>query len=69
MTRRTPLARLDLGRDQLVVSIDDHGNVDLRLWTDTAGVRLASKAGITFPCERLGDLIAALKAARRKEAA
>jgi hypothetical protein len=63
--RRTPVARVSLGRDELVVSLDGHGNVDLRLWTDTGGIHFPSKSGITFPRERLDDLIDALQGARK----
>jgi hypothetical protein len=65
--KRAVLARLDLGRDELVVSADEHGNVDVRLHTETAGLRFPSKHGITFPRERLGDLIAVLKAGAQQE--
>ena len=65
---RTALACIPIGQDELVVSLDGHGNHDLRLWTLTGDLRFPSKAGITFPRERLDEVIAALNAAKRRAA-
>jgi hypothetical protein len=63
MTRRTRIARIPIGVDELVVSVDDRDHVDVRLWTDTSGVRFPSKHGVTVPRHVINDLINALRSA------
>ena len=65
--KRATLARIPLGRDEVVIALDDRDRIDIRLWTDTSGIRLPSKHGVTLPRYVLRDLIDALEQARRKE--
>ncbi len=68
--KRDVLARVLLGADELVLSLDAHDRLDIRLWTDTGRVRMASANGLTIPFNEIPKLIAALQdAARGKEAA
>jgi hypothetical protein len=69
MTHRTRLATIPLDLDELVVSVDERDRIDIRLWTDTSGVRMPSGKGVTVPRWALRDLIEALRRARRREAA
>ena len=49
-TRRQVFGRMPLGAvDELVISIDEHGDIDLRRWTFTGGLRFPSKRGVTLP--------------------
>ena len=64
-SRRQVLARVPLGAvDELVISIDEHGDIDLRRWTFTGGLRFPSKRGVTLPPSLLPDVIAALERAK-----
>ena len=67
---RTRLATipLDDGSD-LVVSLDAHGDLDLRRWTPTGDLQFPSKNGVTVPRHVLRDLIDALRNAKRRGAA
>ncbi len=69
MTNRLAIARIPIGQDELVVSVDEHDRIDIRLWTETGGVRFPSKHGVTVPRSALRDLIDAMKAAKRGAAA
>ena len=69
MTRdRLATIALDDGSD-LVVSLDANGDLDLRRWTPTGDLKSPSKHGVSVPRWALGDLIDALKAAKRRAAA
>ncbi len=47
---RIPVARIPLDRDELVISTDEHGQIDIRLMDGpTGGVRFPSGKGISFP--------------------
>ena len=48
MTQRTPIARNPIGQDELVISLDDRDRIDIRVWTATGGVRMASASGLTI---------------------
>ncbi|MGH6864884.1 MAG: hypothetical protein ACREDO_01590 [Methyloceanibacter sp.] len=63
MSARTILARLPGALDEIVISRDRAGQIDLRLWTDLngLGIRMASK--LALPPERLPQVIEALKVA------
>jgi hypothetical protein len=65
---RTRLATFAIGADELVIALDPHGNLDIRLHTDTSGVRMASANGLTIHLSDVPKLIDALKAARRAAA-
>jgi hypothetical protein len=69
MTNRVAVARIPVGQDELVVSIDEHDRIDLRIWTRTGDLKFPSKHGVTVPRHALRDLIDALMAARRRDAA
>jgi hypothetical protein len=69
MTKRTPLARIPIGNDELVLSVDDRDRIDIRMWTDTSGVRMASANGLTIHRNDVPKLIAALQGAKRMDAA
>jgi hypothetical protein len=43
--KRTTLARIDIGNDELVVTLDERDRLDVRVWTTTAGVS-ASPTGM-----------------------
>ena len=69
MSAGTRLAAIPLDRDELVVSVDERDRIDVRLWTDTGGIRFPSKHGIAVPRHALPEIIAALELARRRDAA
>lgn len=69
MTHRIAIARIPVDRDELVVSVDERDRIDIRLWTDTSGVRFPSKSGVTVERWALPDLINALQRAKRRNAA
>jgi hypothetical protein len=68
MSKRV-LARVSLGADELVLSVDDKGRVDVRLWTASSVVRMASANGLTLHRSDVPKLIEALHAITREEAA
>jgi hypothetical protein len=70
MTHRTPLARipLDDGSD-LVVSLDERDRIEVRIWSLTGYAKMPTGNGVTLPRYALGDLIAALQSAKRRDAA
>ncbi len=68
MTHRHAIARIPLGQDELVVSIDERGDLDLRIWTPSGDLRFPSKHGVSVPKWALRDLIDALQQAKRKAA-
>ena len=50
MRTRTAIARIPLDDDtDLVVSLDAHGDLDLRRWTQTGHLKFPSKHGVTIP--------------------
>ena len=63
-SHRQVLARVPLGTDELVLSVDDRDRIDIRLWTATGGVRMASRHGLTLHLTDLPKLIGALALAR-----
>ena len=69
---RTAPARIPLDDTDLVISVvEPQGAIDLRLWTQTGGVKFPSKIGITIPRYALRAVIDALVQATgsvRKEA-
>ena len=69
MTKRVVLTRIPVGADEIVVSLDERARVDVRLWTSTSGVRMASANGLTLPLTDLPKLIEALERAMREAAA
>jgi hypothetical protein len=69
MTNRVRLAAFPIGDDELVISVDAHGNLDIRLHTNTGGVRMASANGLTLHLNDVPKLIDALKAVKRRAAA
>jgi hypothetical protein len=70
MTHRVRLATIPLNSDaDLVVSVDSEGAIDLRIWTPSGDLKFPSKSGVTVPRWALRDLIEALKAAKRRDAA
>ena len=69
MSKRVVLARIPIGNDEIVVTLDDRDRIDIRLWTATGGVRMASANGLTIPRDDVPKLIAALERAMRQEAA
>jgi hypothetical protein len=64
--KRTPLARIPLDRDELVVSLDDR--LDIRIWKPTGYASMPTAAGVTMRLHLLPDLIEALQRARRRAA-
>jgi hypothetical protein len=68
MTHRRPVARIPIGRDELVISAAEGDRIDIRLWTDTSGVRFPSTRGVTIPQWAVRDLINALKATKQRAA-
>jgi hypothetical protein len=60
ITHRTRIAAIPIGKDEFVVSIDEHGRIDLRLWTMTGDMRFPSGKGFSLPRHLISDLIAAL---------
>jgi len=68
MTKRVTLARIPIGSDELVVSFDER-RIDIRLWTDSGGVRFASANGLTIHRSDIPTLIDALERAMSQEAA
>ena len=69
MTQRTPIARNPIGQDELVISLDDRDRIDIRVWTATGGVRMASASGLTIRRDDVPKLIEALQRAMREAAA
>ncbi len=69
MTHRHAIARIPIGQDELVVSIDELDRIHLRVWTPSGGLKFPSKHGVSVPRYALRDLIEALKAAKRRDAA
>jgi hypothetical protein len=67
--KRATLARLRIGKDELVVTLDESDGLDVRLWTATGGVRMASANGLTLHLNDVPKLIAALERAAGKDAA
>ena len=67
MTRRTPIARIPIGNDELVITLDDHKRLDIRAWTASGGVRMASANGLTIRLNDVPKLIAVLERAREKK--
>jgi hypothetical protein len=63
--KRAVLARIPIGNNELVVSIDERDRIDLRLWTCTAGVSMASANGVTLPPRRCSETDR--RAARREK--
>jgi len=63
MSARTILARLPIGRDEIILSRDSAGQIDVRLWTDLngLGVRMASKQGLALSLRLIPRLIEALQ--------
>jgi hypothetical protein len=68
MSRRTVLARIPLGKDALVVTLDGD-RVDIRVHTPTGGLRFPSKNGLTINHGDLPALIEALQHALTREEA
>ena len=65
MTARIPIARIALDDgSELVVSIDERGRTDLRLWTPTGDLKFPSKHGLTVSRYALREVIAALREAK-----
>jgi hypothetical protein len=62
--RRTVLDRIPLDDgDELVVSTADRERIDVRVWTRTAGVSMASANGLTINVTDIPALISALERA------
>ena len=69
MSKRVVLARNPIGQDEIVVTLDDRDRLDIRLWTATGGVRMASANGLTIQRDDVPKLIEALQRAMREAAA
>ena len=66
---RVVLARFPVGKaDELVLSLDARDRLDIRLWTATGGIRMASANGLILHLEDVLKLIAALERVVGKEA-
>ena len=65
--RRKVLDRIPLGDDELVVSLDDRDRIDMRPWTATGSVRMASANGLTLHRNDLSKLLDALHALSGEE--
>ena len=63
MTQPTPVARIPLDHNELVISVIDGGKIDVRMWTPTGGVRFPSKNGVTFPGQCLREALDGLRLA------
>ena len=63
--KRTPIARIPISNDELVITLDDHKRLDIRLWTASGGVRMSSANGLTIPLRDVPKLIAALQRAKK----
>lgn len=61
MTQRTPIARIPVDQNELVISVDVAGMIDIRLWTETGGLKFPSKAGVSFPGHCVRDVLDALR--------
>lgn len=61
MTQRTPIARIPVDQNELVISIDHAGMIDMRIWTPTGGVKFPSKHGVSFPARCVRDVLDALR--------
>jgi hypothetical protein len=66
---RQILARVPLGDDELVLSLDHQNRLDVRVWTATAGVRMASGNGLTIALTYLPHLLDALEQVLKREGA
>ena len=69
MNKRTVIARIPIGHDEIVVTLDDRDRLDIRLWTASGGIRMASANGLTIHRRNVPALIAALERATREAAA
>ena len=58
---------MPLGADELVLSTDAHGKLDLRVWTATGSLRMASRNGLALDRADLPALIDALRLALESE--
>jgi len=69
--KRVIFARIPINDDELVLSVDAHERLDVRLWTatGTGGPRMASANGLTLHVGDVPKLIAALERAAREAAA
>jgi hypothetical protein len=56
MTHRTPIARIAVDDNELVISVGA-GAIDMRLWTPTGGIRFPSKHGMTFPAHCVREVL------------
>jgi hypothetical protein len=66
---RHVVARISLDEDELVITVGAGRLVDLRIWENTAGVKLAGSKGFTIPQRVVPAVIDALKAATKRKAA
>ena len=69
MSKRTVIARIPIGHDEIVISLDDRDRIDVRVHTLTGGLHFPSNNALTLRREHLAALIEALEGAMRKEAA
>jgi hypothetical protein len=67
--KRVVLARIPVGKeDEIVLSLDARNRLDVRLWTATGGIPMASANGLTLHLDDVPKHIAALERAAGKEA-